>query len=356
MNFTITREMERLEKGMNFLASIGSVSPFVGLFGTVWGIMNSFQSIAESKNTSLAVVAPGIAEALFATALGLAAAIPAVVLAVWLVHGLHPGWAASVVRRVRWGWLATCLGLSVVALVATLVVSAVLPAQGNGAEITGELNSWSRTTRDFLLVVVLLTPLQAAGEEFAFRGYLTQAVGTLVPSRAVAVVVPALLFALAHGAQDPPVFVDRFAFGLVAGFLVLATGGLEAGIAMHVLNNLLAFGMALAFSDMTTAMNPTGGTWWSLPVTLTQSLVYLGVVLWVARRAGIATEGSPTPWGAPRPPGPPGSQGPQGPQGPQGRSAATPLRIGRPRPSRVRFPSVLRAAEAGREVPPWGMV
>ena len=79
MSFTITREMEQLEKGMNFLASIGSVSPFVGLFGTVWGIMNSFQSIAESKNTSLAVVAPGIAEALFATALGLAAAIPAVI-------------------------------------------------------------------------------------------------------------------------------------------------------------------------------------------------------------------------------------------------------------------------------------
>lgn len=78
MNFTITRELDKMEKGMNFLASIGSVSPFVGLFGTVWGIMNAFQSIAESKNTSLAVVAPGIAEALFATALGLAAAIPAV--------------------------------------------------------------------------------------------------------------------------------------------------------------------------------------------------------------------------------------------------------------------------------------
>ena len=73
MNLTITREMERLEKGMNFLASIGSVSPFVGLFGTVWGIMNSFQSIAESKNTSLAVVASRYCRALFATALGLAA-------------------------------------------------------------------------------------------------------------------------------------------------------------------------------------------------------------------------------------------------------------------------------------------
>lgn len=79
MEVTISREIEVMEKGMTFLASVGSVAPFVGLFGTVWGIMNSFQAIAMSKNTSLAVVAPGIAEALFATALGLVAAIPAVV-------------------------------------------------------------------------------------------------------------------------------------------------------------------------------------------------------------------------------------------------------------------------------------
>ncbi len=79
MSLTISREMETLEKRMTFLASVGSTAPFVGLFGTVWGIMNSFQSIAASKNTSLAVVAPGIAEALFATALGLVAAIPAVI-------------------------------------------------------------------------------------------------------------------------------------------------------------------------------------------------------------------------------------------------------------------------------------
>lgn len=78
MQVTIGREMERLEKRLLFLATVGSVAPFIGLFGTVWGIMTSFQSIAASKNTSLAVVAPGIAEALFATALGLLAAIPAV--------------------------------------------------------------------------------------------------------------------------------------------------------------------------------------------------------------------------------------------------------------------------------------
>ena len=79
MNVTVGREMDRVERFMSFLATVGSTAPFVGLFGTVWGIMNSFQSIAASKNTSLAVVAPGIAEALFATALGLVAAIPAVI-------------------------------------------------------------------------------------------------------------------------------------------------------------------------------------------------------------------------------------------------------------------------------------
>ncbi len=79
MQVALNREVERLERYMDFLATVGSTAPFIGLFGTVWGIMNSFQSIAASKNTSLAVVAPGIAEALFATALGLVAAIPAVI-------------------------------------------------------------------------------------------------------------------------------------------------------------------------------------------------------------------------------------------------------------------------------------
>jgi biopolymer transport protein TolQ len=79
MQITSEKELEKVEARMSFLASTGSVAPFVGLFGTVWGIMNSFHAIGLSKNTSLAVVAPGIAEALFATALGLVAAIPAVI-------------------------------------------------------------------------------------------------------------------------------------------------------------------------------------------------------------------------------------------------------------------------------------
>jgi biopolymer transport protein ExbB/TolQ len=79
MRGAMRRELKGIEKGLPFLATLGSAAPFIGLFGTVWGIMNSFTAIAQSKDTSLAVVAPGIAEALFATAVGLAAAIPAVI-------------------------------------------------------------------------------------------------------------------------------------------------------------------------------------------------------------------------------------------------------------------------------------
>ena len=79
LEISLDREIRTIEKNFTFLATVGSTAPFIGLFGTVWGIMNSFQSIAISRNTSLAIVAPGIAEALFATALGLLAAIPAVI-------------------------------------------------------------------------------------------------------------------------------------------------------------------------------------------------------------------------------------------------------------------------------------
>jgi membrane protease YdiL (CAAX protease family) len=213
------------------------------------------------------------------------------------LHGLLPRWLASVGPRIRWRFLFACLGAAVVALIATLVVSALVP--GPSDDVGGHANAFTSTTRDYLLVLLFLTPFQAAGEEYLFRGYLTQAFGGIarslggaasaVPRAAVAIVPPAFLFGLAHGlGQSLPVFFDRFAFGLVAGTLVVLTGGLEAGIAMHVLNNWLAFGLALAYGDMATTLNPTGGSWWSIPVTLTQSLVYLGLAVLVARRLGVS--------------------------------------------------------------------
>lgn len=220
--------------------------------------------------------------------LSLAAAIPVAMVVTRVAHALRPGWLASVAGRFRWRWFLVCLGLAVLALVATLVVSAALPSQGSSdTKVGGSVNHWSAQMRDYLLVILLLTPLQAAGEEYAFRGYLTQAFGGLFRSRAAAVLIPAFLFALAHGTQDVPVFFDRFAFGLVAGILVVATGGLEAGIAMHVLNNFLAFGLALVYGDIGATLNVSSGSWWSIPVTLTQSLAFLGLVWWAGRRRGL---------------------------------------------------------------------
>jgi uncharacterized protein len=231
----------------------------------------------------------------------LASAIAVAWFVIRAIHGLRPRWLASVRPRIRWRFLLACFGLSLVALVLTLVLSAVIPGQVEGQEITGDPNPWNATLRDFVLVIVLLVPLQAAGEEYAFRGYLTQAFGGLFHSRFAAVVGPAILFALAHGAtQSFPIFFDRLAFGIVAGVLVILTGGLEAGIAFHVLNNWLAFGIAVAYFDLGDALNPTGGSWWDIPVTVVKSLVYLGLALLVARRMGLATRTDPIVLEAPR--------------------------------------------------------
>lgn len=230
----------------------------------------------------------------------LAVAIPVVLLVSWFVNRLAPGWVVSVLRRFRVRWFLASLACAVVALAATLLVSSLVPSYAGDSTISSHHNAFTSTTAQFALVVLLLTPLQAAGEEFLFRGYLTQSFGSLFNRRWVAVVLPAVLFTLAHSegsrisgseflGQPYSALVDRLAFGLVSGVLVIATGGLEAGIAMHVLNNYLAFGLALAFGDMTATLNPSVSSWWDLPVTLTQSLVFLGLVVWLARRRRVPT-------------------------------------------------------------------
>ncbi len=253
---------------------------------------------AGSAAAALDVTAEATPTGLALLNIVIACAIPVTWAVTWWLHRLKPRWLSSVAPRLRWRFLLVCLGLSVVALVASLGVGLLLPL-APGESPVGGVNEFTTQTRNFLLVILLLTPLQAAGEEYLFRGYLTQAFGSLVwarrASQALAVLGPALIFALFHGlSQDAPVFFDRFAFGVVAGILVIRTGGLEAAIAMHVLNNFLAFGLALAFGDLTTALNATGGSsWWMILSTLTQSLVYLGLAMWVARVMGVVNVGPP---------------------------------------------------------------
>lgn len=276
---------------MYVVAPIVLIIPFVAWYvvqsgGDGTALQNDIEGLVDTTNPTPATLAYLL--------LTLSAAIPLTWLVVRTLHGLKPRWLASVRPRIRWRFLLVCFGLALVALAVNLVLSAVVPSAAEGADMSGDPNAWSPTLRDFLLVILLLTPLQAVGEEYAFRGYLTQAFGGLFRSRTAAVIGPAVLFALAHGlGQSIPIFVDRLAFGLVAGVLVILTGGLEAGIAFHVLNNWLAFTLAAVYLDMGDALNPTGGSWWDIPVTVVKSLVYVGLAVLVARRMGLATTADP---------------------------------------------------------------
>src|SRR4051794_3830419 len=221
------------------------------------------------------------------------AVLGSMILVTWFiirfVHRMRPRWLASVVPRLRWRFLAVCLGLAVVALVAQVLVGQLLPP-GVEDDVSGSLNHFTVSTAVSAAVILVTTPLQAAGEEYLFRGYLLQAVGSLVRAewfKWVAIAVTAGVFAFAHGSQNFPLFFDRLAFGLIAGWLVTRTGGLEAGIALHVLNNFLAFGLALAFGDLTSTLTVSHVSWWNIVLTVTQSGVYTVLVVWVAGRWGL---------------------------------------------------------------------
>lgn len=202
------------------------------------------------------------------------------------LHNLRPRWLTSVMPKMRWRFFWACLGIAVLALLAQIAASMLIPTAGDPSLDAG-VNPVTGQTVALLVVVLLTTPLQAAGEEYAFRGYLLQAVGALTKRAWIALTVTSLLFAMAHGVQNFPLFFDRFAFGFIAGWLVIRTGGLEAGIALHILNNLLFFGLGILLGDVGEMVNVSEISWWNIPVTLTQSLLYVLLVLYVARRMNV---------------------------------------------------------------------
>jgi membrane protease YdiL (CAAX protease family) len=209
-----------------------------------------------------------------------------------VLHQMRPRWLSSVVPKLRWKFLLVCVGLGAVALGASIVVGMLVPSSGSSGGGGGDHVSTGRAVA-LGLVVLLTTPLQAAGEEYAFRGYLLQAVGALTRNKWVTIVITAGLFATAHLQFAPPLFLDRFLFGLVAGWLVIRTGGLESGIALHVLNNYLALGLAILSGDLVTTLSSPSADWWELIPSLTQTLVFAGLVAWVAGRMKLQTKTRP---------------------------------------------------------------
>lgn len=213
------------------------------------------------------------------------------ILATWglarYVHGVSGKWLMSVRPGIRWRFFWACFALAVVAIGIQLALGVVLGGEANSLD--GSANTVTSSLVAMAVVVLLTTPLQAMGEEYFFRGYLMQAFGALTRNPWVAVVITSVLFALAHGVQNAPLFLDRLLFGLMAGYVVVRTGGLEAGIALHVWNNLFAFGLALGIGSIDETLHVEETSWLNLPLSLTQNGVFLVLVLLVANRMGITS-------------------------------------------------------------------
>ncbi|MER5362640.1 type II CAAX endopeptidase family protein [Streptomyces sp. NPDC002785] len=214
----------------------------------------------------------------------IAIALPLILLAVRWTERRPAGTLSSVTGRLRLRWLARCL-LAALLPVALLALSTVLlPDDGSASAESAAWIGW-RPFLTSLAVLAVFVPVQAAAEEYVFRGWLTQAVGTFLRSPWLAVLPQAALFATAHGWGTTWGFIDLLLFGLVAGWLTNRTGGLEASIALHVLNNLLAFGVSAAVVDGLSSDDTAADAPWQLALAdMATVLLYAAIVLRMTRR------------------------------------------------------------------------
>ncbi len=187
---------------------------------------------------------------------GLAMLIPISVLLVLFVHRVRPGFLSSVVGRVRWRWFALTLAVGFASLWLVLLVQNLTAPGGPSWAVQPQSGAlW------FIVVMLITTPIQAAAEEYFFRGYLMQSLGSMVASPWFGILVSAAVFTLFHTSTNIALVVDRFAFGVLAGWLVVRTGGLEAAIGAHIANNVSAFFLAAMTTSMAQVKAVTEVTW-----------------------------------------------------------------------------------------------
>ncbi len=243
--------------------------------GAALGVDDPFSDDALSPDMPLGLLANNLAIAMI---------MPAVLLAVLVVHRERPGWLSSVDSRMRWGVLARFFGIAALLVVVFFAATFAVPPVGVGDL---DVPAASRLVA-LLAVIALTTPLQAAAEEFGFRGYLTQAIcswsARALVGAVVAAVVTATLFALAHGTQDPWLFSDRLAFGLVASWLAWRTGGLEAPIALHAANNLVSLGYSAVEGTLSESLSASSVDWEYVVLDLAMMLVFAVIVHRLADR------------------------------------------------------------------------
>lgn len=221
--------------------------------------------------------------------LWLAALIPIAGLATWIAHGVRPGFVSSVVGRFRWGWFGWCLVVTVPLWLAYIGIAVAVDGGGFG-DTAGRPSTWVA----LLVLTLLTTPLQSAGEEYLFRGWLMQQIGAYVKNTyaalAIAVVLSSVVFALAHTSLDPWVLIDLGSFATAAVLLTWRTGGLEAAVALHIVNNVIVLVLSILTTGLQDAFVSPDTT--SDPVTTVVSVVALtitsSVIWWLAGRRGVA--------------------------------------------------------------------
>ncbi|WP_433789758.1 lysostaphin resistance A-like protein [Actinoplanes sp. CA-252034] len=221
--------------------------------------------------------------------LSIAVILPFVLIAARWIQQRPAGTLSSVTGRIRWRWLAVCLGVAAVTIVVFLTaVTALAEATGEDAGLGDPLAGWG----PFLVssvVLLAVVPFQAAAEEYVCRGWLLQGLGAYLRGPWLPIVVQAVVFAALHGWGTPWGFADLMLFGVVAGWVTVRTGGLEAAVALHVMNNLLGTLVAAAFGQLTIDETAADMPWQGFAVDVPLLLGFAAVIIWLARRRGLAT-------------------------------------------------------------------
>lgn len=226
---------------------------------------------------------------LTAVLLSITAALPIVYGAAWLVQRRPPGTLSSVTGRLRRRWLLVCVAVAVGC--SLLGQAGMLLAMLLTGEEIGALFGWVGWAEFLpaLLVVVLVVPFQAAAEEYAFRGWLLQAFGAYLRTPWPGILVGAAAFTSLHAYTDWGI-VDVFAFGVLMGWLAVRTGGLEAPVALHAANNVLAFLPSAAAGDLDEALRQGAVPWQTIVGTVLQLVTFTVIVVILARKWAIQTE------------------------------------------------------------------
>lgn len=264
---------------------LASVLVYVGVLGVttaVGGTAAAEQLQRGIEGDALAAADPLV---LFTTLASIAVMLPAIMLGALIVGPGAVGGLWSVAGRLRWRWLVRCVvpGLAFMAVTVGLsyVVAPLVVGESLG---TGPVTTPGETLVWAVVVILVVTPFQATAEEYAFRGLAMQTLGSWVAFPVVAVVLPTVAFAFAHD-YNPWGMLDVAVFGVAAAYLTWRTGGLEAAIVAHVLNNTVLFLLSAPFAGV----ESSDGSPLALAVTVVSTPLYVWLVLRAARRTGLVT-------------------------------------------------------------------